>query len=508
VALLLCLLAAVLRQPDFPAAPIDPRIFAGRGAGERASFLVLLREQADLAPASAIADRAARRRFVYDTLRSSAEVAQSPVRARLDRAGVRYRAHYLVNMLEVEADASIARELAARDDVASIADNRAARLARPEPAAPRLWARAASDAAEPNIEKVRAPLLWARGQTGQGIVVGVADTGFQWDHPALVGKYRGADGAHDYAWHDAIHDAAAGNTCGSDAPAPCDDDGHGTGTAGLSVGDGGAGNHIGVAPGATLIGCRNMDRGAGTPARYTECFEWLLAPTDASGENPRPDLGADVINNSWTCPASEGCTDVNILRAVVENVRAAGVAVVFAAGNSGRIVAGQPVCFTVVDPPAIYDAAISVGATEPSDGLASFSSVGPVTVDGSSRLKPDLVAPGVGLRTSAPDNGYAESFTGTSGAAPEVTGAVALLWSAVAGLAGDVDRTEAALELGAVAFRMDLTCGAYSGQDVPNPAFGWGRLDAEGAYEQLIPPRSVPVVLGERPSPRALRPRP
>lgn len=500
------LLLAALGSGEFAPARVDPRIFAGTAEGERALFLVVLRDRADLSGAGAIADRGERRRFVYEALTARADAAQAPLRERLERAGVRYRPHYLVNMLEVEADASLARELARREDVASLEANRASRLSRPEPGAPEV-SRRASSAAEPNIEMIGAPLLWARGHTGQGIVVGVADTGFQWDHPALIARYRGSAASHDYAWHDAVHDAAPGNPCGSDAPAPCDDAEHGTGTAGLAVGDGGEGNRIGVAPGATLIGCRNMDQGAGTPARYTECFEWLLAPTDSAGGNPRPDLGADVINNSWGCPASEGCTDVEILRSVVDNVRAAGVAVVVAAGNEGSI-ASTPACFTVAEPPAIYDAAISVGATSLGDTLASFSSVGPVSIDGSNRLKPDLVAPGIGLRTSAATNAYAESFSGTSGSAPEVAGAVALLWSAVDGLAGDVDRTEAALELGAVGLRIGASCGGYPGETVPNPYFGWGRLDVEGAYAVLQPPRVEPTVPGRPPAPRALRPRP
>ena len=137
-----------------------------------------------------------------------------------------------------------------------------------------------------------------------------------------------------------------------------------------------------------------MDRGNGTPARYTECFEWMLAPTDSQGQNPRPDLGADVINDSWTCPPSEGCTDPDVLESVVDNVRAAGIAVVFAAGNEGSELAGVPECFTVDEPPAIYQSAISVGATWLDDTIASFSSIGPVSLDGSNRLKPDLVGPG------------------------------------------------------------------------------------------------------------------
>jgi hypothetical protein len=84
-----------------------------------------------------------------------------------------------------------------------------------------------------------------------------------------------------------------------------------------------------------------MDRGVGTPARYAECFEFFLAPTDHTGANPRPDLAPDVINNSWGCLLREGCTDPNILRAVVENTAAAGIFVVVSSGNSG------PQCSTI-----------------------------------------------------------------------------------------------------------------------------------------------------------------
>ncbi|MGE5414752.1 MAG: S8 family serine peptidase, partial [Syntrophomonadaceae bacterium] len=485
-------------------ASVDARIFEGKAAGEHASFLVVLREPADVSSATSIADRAERRRFVYENLRAHAEQTQAPLRRRLEAAGVRFRPHWLVDMLEVEGDAALANELAARADVSRIALNRPSRLARPEAMPPRAAPRDAGATAEPNIGKIGAPALWALGFTGQGIVLGLADTGFEWTHPAIVNRYRGAGGDHSYSWHDAVHDAAPGNRCGSDAPAPCDDEGHGTGTAGLAVGEGG----IGAAPGATLIGCRNMDRGNGTPARYAECFEWLLAPTDSNGDNPRLDLGADVINNSWTCPPSEGCTDPEVLRGVVEAVRAAGVAVVFAAGNDGSMAAGGPQCFTVTQAPAIYAAALSVGATSIDDTLATFSSVGPVTADGSDRIKPDLTAPGVSLRTAAPGGAYDSAFSGTSGAAPQVSGSIALLWSAEPGLRGDVDRTEQQLELAAVPLRMTSFCGGYSGEDIPNPYFGWGRLDIATAYSSS-PDRDGPVRLSVLPpTPRPLAPRP
>ena len=113
-------------------------------------------------------------------------------------------------------------------------------------------------------------------------------------------------------------------------------------------------NQIGVAPGAKWIGCRNMDQGVGTPATYTECFQWFIAPTDLADQNPDPSKAPHVINNSWGCPPSEGCTIPTSLQTVVENTRAAGIVVVVSAGNAGsRLQHGR------TTPPAIYDASFS-----------------------------------------------------------------------------------------------------------------------------------------------------
>ena len=408
-------------------------------------------------------------------------------------------------MLEVEADRTLARELALRQDVSSVAANRPASLVLPQVAAEeRLVVPAAI---EQNVTKIRAPEIWSRGFTGQGIVVGNADTGMAWDHPALKPHYRGWDGtavSHDYHWHDAIHNARPTNPCGSDSPAPCDDDGHGTATTSLAVGDDGAGNQVGVAPGARFIGCRNMDQGDGTPARYTECFEFFLAPTDHNGQNPRPDLGANVINNSWGCPESEGCTEPDILQAVVENVRAAGLFVAVAASNGG------PSCATL-DVPSYYEAAFAVGATTISDTIAGFSSRGPVTIDGSNRLKPDLCAPGVSLRAATPPAGYTGGFSGTSGSTPMVAGAVALLWSAAPTWKGRPIETADLLRLTAVPLTSSQDCGGFSGAAVPNPVFGWGRIDVAAAVNAAVPivARVPPGAPGRhRGAPVRLAPRP
>ncbi|MEP7131807.1 MAG: S8 family serine peptidase [Acidobacteriota bacterium] len=507
---LILFLGTAVRAAAAGRAPVDERIFAGKGPGEEASFLVVLRDAADLSPAFAIADRAARLRFVFEALSAQAEVSQATVRARLAGLGVAFRPFFLVNMIEVRAPRDVADELALLPEVSSITPNREASMASlpddRDGGSAALGARE-SAAVEPNLTLIGAPQVWAKGFTGQGIVVGIADTGFAWEHPALKGHYRGfsagAGGvAHGYNWHDAVHDAGAGNPCGSNAAAPCDDDGHGTSTSGLSVGGEGE-NQIGVAPGSTFIGCRNMDRGAGTPARYTECFQWFLAPTDAAGANPRPDLAPHVINNSWGCPVNEGCTDPNVLRAVVDNVAAAGIFLSVSAGNSG------PACATASDVPVFYGSVFTVGATTLADEIASFSSRGPAAADGSGRLKPDISAPGVSVRTSAQPSSY-RSFSGTSAAAPHVTGAVALLWSASPALVGQVAATASLLERSAVPLRSAQDCGGFPGANVPNAVFGYGRLDiaAAVALAPAAEPRAAPAPrFSRRPAPRVVGPR-
>jgi subtilisin family serine protease len=184
---------------------------------------------------------------------------------------VPHRAFWIANMIWVRGDATLVAELAAREDVFHVYANPTVHFADP---VDRTGARLpeSPEGIEWNITKVHAPNVWALGFTGQGVVVAGEDTGYQWDHPAIKGKYRGWNGAtavHDYSWWDAIHGDISGNgtnPCGFSSLVPCDDHFHGTHTVGTMVGDDGAGNQIGVAPGAKRIASRNMDEGAGTPA--------------------------------------------------------------------------------------------------------------------------------------------------------------------------------------------------------------------------------------------------
>ena len=137
-------------------------------------------------------------------------------------------------------------------------------------------------------------------------------------------------------------------------------------------------------------------------------------------------------------------------------------------------------CSTIREPPAPYAAAYTVGALNTgTDTIASFSSRGPVTVDGSNRRKPDIAAPGTGIRSSVPGGGYSSAFSGTSMATPHVAGAVALLWSARPAFKNQITFTEQILDASAVHIS-STECGS-SGW--PNNTYGYGRLDVKAAVD-------------------------
>jgi subtilisin family serine protease len=476
--------------------------------GQQAEFFVVLADQADLSQSASLQTKAEKGRYVYNTLLSKSQTTQGPILQWLRERGLEHRSFYIVNAILVKGTREVAEALAARPDVARVEGNPHIKNQLPQPSAsveaPPYLQR--PETIEPGINYTHAPQVWALGFTGQNIVVASADTGVRWTHNALKPHYRGWDGQnadHNYNWHDSIHDSV-GNPCGNDSPFPCDDLGHGTHTTGTMVGDDGMGNQIGMAPGAKWIGCRNMDANAGTPARYIECMEWFLAPYPIGGGQGDPTKAPDISNNSWECPPSEGCS-TNSLQAAVEAQAAAGIMMVSAAQNSG------PSCSTVQNPPGIYAATYTAGAlTTGTDNIASFSSRGPVTADGSGRIKPDITAPGTNTRScyNTSDAAYT-NLSGTSMATPHISGAMALLWSAIPSLQNQIDASRTAMN-NAAHFISSTQCGTAG---PPNNVYGWGRVDIFAAVGGGTPtptptatPTATPIA-----TPRATpvpRPRP
>ncbi len=397
-------------------------------------LFVILNTQADVSQANTMTDYDQRRQFVYDTLTSHALNSQADLRQSLDSLGVAYTPYYLVNALEVRGGLITRLWLAARPEVERIMPSP---VLRPITESPELPSQVASAPSTPqwNLTNIGADRVWQEfGARGQGIIIGQSDSGVQWDHPELQDSYLGHAGNHSGYWLDPWRSTSE----------PVDAGGHGTHTLGSVLG-----NSTGVAPAAQWFACANLHRNLGNPALYLDCMQFMLAPYPQGGDalaDGRPGQSAHVLNNSWGCPETfEGC-DPESLLAAVQALRAAGIFVVVSAGNSG------PDCSTVEDVPAIYDEVFSVGAVDQGNHISSFSSTGPVLADGSGRVKPDIVAPGVDVLSAVPGNGYAIN-SGTSMAGPHVAGVVALLWSANPTLIGDIDRTEAILQASATAYQ-------------------------------------------------------
>lgn len=493
--LLLFLIATAWSAPEDNdwQAKVAPELLQTLADGQNASFLVRFHAQADVSQARQAGSKTERGRYVYERTRALAQRTQQRARRLLEERGADYRSFYIVNAMACQGGLQLAKALAQLPEVAQLQSNPSVKLDL-LPSSSAADALSFREGVEWGLAAIGADQVWDLGYTGQGVVIGGQDTGYEWHHPAIQGSYRGWDGDtadHNYNWHDAIHAIdslngppfeASANPCGLSSLVPCDDNNHGTHTMGTMTGTvSDEGKRIGVAPDARWIACRNMERGYGSPASYIECFEWFLAPTDLNGENPKPALAPHVIANSWSCPEMEGCTPANfeIMQLAVDHLKAAGVVVVVSAGNSGSG------CHTVSTPAAIFESSFSVGATRQNDTIANFSSRGTVLVDGSNRLKPEVSAPGVNIRSSIRNEGYA-TYSGTSMAGPHVAGAVALLISANPALAGQVELIEELLQTTAKPMLSDQDCGGYLGSEVPNAVYGYGRIDALAAVQKAL----------------------
>src|SRR5712691_4593620 len=437
---------------------VDVRVLQAAHARGSATYWVLLRQHADLSATAAISDRNTKGTFVVDRLRRAAADSQRGLEAYLRGHGASFRSFWIVNALLVTSDAATLQAVAARSEVASIVSDRSAMI-------PKLIRAARGpvvDGAEWNLINIRATKVWKKlGDRGKGIVVANIDTGVQYDHPALVTQYRGNKGGgnfdHNYNWFDPA------NICPGQVP--CDNVAHGTQVMGLMVGDDHQGNKIGVAPKAKWIAAKGCESYSCTLSSLLASGQWVLAPTNLQGQNPRADLRPDVVNNSW---GSANPSDP-FYRSTVQAWVASGIFPVFAVGGSG------PNCATVSSP-ASYPESYAVGAYDMNNLIASFSSRGPSPFG--NIFKPNITAPGVNIRSSIPPNSYA-IFSGASMAAPQLGGTVALIWSHVPSIRRDISGTRAVLDSTAINV-LNTSCG---GDAENNNVYGQGRLDAFAAVK-------------------------
>ncbi|MBS0387506.1 MAG: S8 family serine peptidase [Proteobacteria bacterium] len=302
-----------------------------------------------------------------------------------------------------------------------------------------------------NIAALGAPALWAQGLSGAGAVVASLDTGVDGAHPDLAPAYRG--GAN--SWYDPYGVHAT----------PHDADGHGTQVLGLAVGGSAGGTAIGVAPDAKWIAAKIFnDAHQASESAIHLAYQWVIDPDG----DPATDDAPDVVLNSWDIAGENVCHSQ--FQADIDALRAADIAVVYSAGNFG------PNPATSVSP-ANNLRVTSVGSVDAANAVSAFSSRGPSACDGA--FFPKIVAPGDGLRTSDLSLAGAGQYTtvaGTSFAAPEVAGVIALLRGATP--AASAAETDAAIALGA----LDL--------DVPGPDdnTGYGLVSADRALQLLTHP--------------------
>jgi len=438
-------------RPDW--SKVDPLVLDRLSQESTTLFHVVMAVQSDLSGAAALPTKAEKGAYVFELLTRTARETQAPILAYLAQQGLTYRSRYIYNMIEVEGNLITVAWLAGRADVARVS---APPNAMADPVFDLAPADEAPNAVEWNITRVGAPDVWAMGFHGEGYVVASNDTGARYTHNALVNHYRGNLGGgsfdHNYNWW-----GGAGST------APVDNDGHGTHTIGTMVGDDGGTNQIGVAPGAKWISCAGLGG-----ADVVDCFEFFLAPWDLNQQNADPGKAPDSINNSWYDPSSYD------YRPIIQTLNAAGIAVIKSAGNTG------PNCGTISNPGYVPEI-IATAAFNSSDVIASFSARGPMSNYGDTILKPEVAAPGVGVRSSynTSDTAYT-NLSGTSMAAPHTTALVALMWNAAPCIAGDVPLTKQIMMDTAEA-KIDAQCPPFV--DHPNDVWGWGILDMPAAVQ-------------------------
>lgn len=449
--------------------------------------LLYLKHQSNLSGLNAEWSKEQKGQYVHQQLIQTAQTYQINIIEKLKSLGVSFKSFYIINAIHTQLNKEQIIELARMNEIDRILYDENYTL---EPTLDQTALQLQSRG--PNvtwgIQRIGADLVWNLGYEGQGVTVAGEDTGYRWDLPGIKSKYRGWNGTsvdHNYNWHDGVHKISplssdSLNPCGLSLKEPCDDHGHGSHTMGTMTGRTDD-EWYGIAPKAKWIGCRNMERGNGAPSTYIECFEFFLAPTDLDGNNPKPELAPHVINNSWYCSKDEGCDTSNfkLMQQVIINLRKAGIVVVVSAGNDGQS------CGTIANPPAMFEESFVVGSFAINDTISNFSSIGPVKIDGSNRIKPNVVAPGSDVVSQVLDGSF-QAWNGTSMAGPHVAGLVALIISANPSLAGKVEVIEDIIEMTARYQESNTTCDSLQNNAIPNHVYGFGKIQADAAVRRAI----------------------
>ena len=316
--------------------------------------------------------------------------------------------HWIVPALTVKVPVSRLAQLGMMDGVRRVVENVALDFDQPvkEVTAPSM-ATGISD----GLNQLNVRALWALGYKGQGRLVCSFDTGVEGTHPALASHWRGNTASVSASWFSKVSPGA-----------PVDAAGHGTHTMGVMVGAVN-GDTIGVAPGAQWISAGVIDQPGRslsvTISDILDAFQWALDP---DGDPATTDDVPDVILNSWGIPKGlfEPCD--NTFYDVVDAVEAAGIVTIFACGNEGP----DPMTLRLpADRASTPLNSFSVGAVDGNFQVPNFSSRGPSSCD-TTQIKPEVVAPGVLIRSSYKDGTY-KYMSGTSMAAPFIAGLVALM---------------------------------------------------------------------------------
>ena len=421
-----------------------------------------------------VGDKISAHKDVIENLRARATESQSGFIARLERLKSKgliesYRRYWIANVVYVSGSPGALSELGSRPDVELTFENTPIALIEPvavEDAA------ASTSGAESGVRIVKTSEVWKIGLNGTGSLVCNFDTGVFGNHPALIAKYRGNNGGMaSECWFDPYTNTIY----------PIDNNGHGTHTMGTMIGSSGN-DTIGVAPGAQWIAAGVVDRGGGiqrTIADILLAFEWAADP---DGDPSTIDDVPDVVNNSWGIPLGYFSACDRTFWDAVDNLEAAGIVCLFAAGNEGPY---PSTIRTPADRITTDYNCFSVGAINPGDPLlnvAAFSSRGPSGCDGVT-IKPEVTAPGVGIRSASRTGGYV-SMSGTSMATPHVSGAVAILRQF------NPSATPAQIKEALMFSARDL---GTQGEDND---YGWGIIDIRKALYFMPPPVGIfPVVV-------------